>query len=1120
MTQAARRDPTVSQFRMSRIQLVNWGSFHGYHALDIHPGGTLLTGPSGTGKSTLLDGAMTVLMDRTMAFNAAAHDEGPRRERTFHTYMRGKVGDRDTAHGKIPLYLREGAAWSAIAVTWTNAAGASVTGCRALFITRAGAGNTDITHCLLITEAAFDARDLQGASADHFRKDAVRAVVPGAVVYGDDYGAYIARLTGLLGIRAAGSDGRKAIRLLHKTQSSRGVHNIDELFKTFVLDESRVLERRDAAVEGYQNLAQGYQQMVTAREQIAHLADLPEIWSRHENSGADITYYGNLTAATEERNPIGTFTLTIKSELLDDALTSIAREQLALSRRDERDKDERTRLTRHLSELRARWTAGGGADLDRLRDALADAISTRNKAGEARSEFSAWARTVGCETPGDAHGYDALMTTAATFLEDAETAATSAREHEHKVAGDVKIATDAWKETLLEIASLRGRTSSIRRDDLDLRQRILDGTGLTEDRMPFIAELIDVKEGESHWRTAAERVLRSFALGMLIDLNDYKAVVAYVDANNMRGQVRYTPVSAGHRQPARTPGPDTIAGKLILADTPFAGWLADQLARSYDHRCVSTPAELNEHPRAVTAAGQIRQRSGTHIKDDRRITAADHILGSDNRATIAALEQQAVEQRRAVDKAEKRLEDAVSSSKDVDRKTRAWESIFASTWSSIDLATATAAVAGAEEAAEAAEKRSPDLAKLSGQIESADAELDKVKIRIHGAEERQEELGRQHDKNLREKERCTDALTRASSLTAEQNATLKELLSELEPPTLDTLSHVTRHLRSAAEARRIAASSTRQQARSALELMFTNYLNRWKEAEGQFTREVASASDFLRHRQQLIDDDLPASIENWRSLMRKYVGMGLGTLLQTLVEERTTIDERIVPVNEVLAAVEYGYGGHLQIVARDTEPAESKEFRKEISAILENMLGGRVTDDHVLEQRFLRIQALMKRLTSSEPAERLWQRSVLEVKQHVRISAHEHRADGEVLVYDGVGATSGGEGQELIASTLGAALRYQLGGLDDIPEYGAVIVDEGFVKSDPSVTQRALRALQAFGFQLVIAAPIDKYGSMEAAFGSAYVIENDPASGRSKAQPHHITFTDAPAHAQPDGSAP
>ena len=208
------------------------------------------------------------------------------------------------------------------------------------------------------------------------------------------------------------------------------------------------------------------------------------------------------------------------------------------------------------------------------------------------------------------------MTAAATFLEDAETAATSAREQEHDVVGDVKSPQMPGRKPSWKSRPCTGANPASAGTILDLRQRILDGTGLTEDRMPFIAELIDVKEGESYWRTAAERVLRSFALGMLIDSTDYTAVVAYVDAHNMRGQVRYTPVSAGHRPPARTPGPDTIAGKLVLADTPFAGWLADQLARSYDHRCVSTPAELNEHPRAVTAAGQIRQRSGTHIKDD------------------------------------------------------------------------------------------------------------------------------------------------------------------------------------------------------------------------------------------------------------------------------------------------------------------------------------------------------------------------------------------------------------------------------------------------------------------------------------------------------------------------
>src|SRR5207249_10967591 len=138
------------------------------------------------------------------------------------------------------------------------------------------------------------------------------------------------------------------------------------------------------------------------------------------------------------------------------------------------------------------------------RTALEGAVTARQQVERARSVFSGWADAVGCETPADARSYDALMTTAARFLEDAETAAATARQHEHAVAGEVKVATDAWKETLLEIVSLRGRTSSIRREDLELRQRILDGTGLTEDRMPFIAELIDVKEGEDRSRTAAE----------------------------------------------------------------------------------------------------------------------------------------------------------------------------------------------------------------------------------------------------------------------------------------------------------------------------------------------------------------------------------------------------------------------------------------------------------------------------------------------------------------------------------------------------------------------------------------------------------------------------------------
>lgn len=106
----------------------------------------------------------------------------------------------------------------------------------------------------------------------------------------------------------------------------------------------------------------------------------------------------------------------------------------------------------------------------------------------------------------------------------------------------------------------------------------------------------------------------------------------------------------------------------------------------------------------------------------------------------------------------------------------------------------------------------------------------------------------------------------------------------------------------------------------------------------------------------------------------------------------------------------------------------------------------------------------MLRLDGVEPADREWQRDVLDVKRQVRISAEEYRrGEDAARVYEGVGATSGGEGQELIAATLGAALRYQLGGIEEVPLFGSVMIDEGFVKSDPDVTRRAIRALQSFG---------------------------------------------------------
>jgi len=56
-----------------------------------------------------------------------------------------------------------------------------------------------------------------------------------------------------------------------------------------------------------------------------------------------------------------------------------------------------------------------------------------------------------------------------------------------------------------------------------------------------------------------------------------------------------------------------------------------------------------------------------------------------------------------------------------------------------------------------------------------------------------------------------------------------------------------------------------------------------------------------------------------------------------------------------------------------------------------------------------------------------WRRRVFDAREHVEFLAIETRPDGVKVIHDGVSGMSGGEGQELIAFILGAALRFRLG---------------------------------------------------------------------------------------------
>ena len=102
-------DPTgtsETQWIAESMQLVNWGGFHGHTLIELDPEATLLSGASGTGKSTILDGYLALMMPSDTPFNGASNDAAGRarnpEQRNLLTYLRGKIDDsRETGTGAL-----------------------------------------------------------------------------------------------------------------------------------------------------------------------------------------------------------------------------------------------------------------------------------------------------------------------------------------------------------------------------------------------------------------------------------------------------------------------------------------------------------------------------------------------------------------------------------------------------------------------------------------------------------------------------------------------------------------------------------------------------------------------------------------------------------------------------------------------------------------------------------------------------------------------------------------------------------------------------------------------------------------------------------------------------------
>jgi uncharacterized protein YPO0396 len=1084
------------------MQVVNWGGYNGHVTIAFDEISTLFSGGSGTGKSTLLDAYLALMMKSTIRFNGASNESTGRArsegQRTLLTYLRGMQDETDDGSGgQVAFNLRGNATdtWGAISVTFRNHAGRRYSVAKAYYVKAEVTSATGILTRQITFDGHLDLSLLEPFAAGLFQPKDLKVHFTGLATHESGTGFMTAFCT-RLGIGERG-DGTRALDLLAKLQAGTTFVTVDDLYRRLVLDVPATFDTADGALKSFDELEQIYLAMTTEQHKAELLSPIGPAYGRLTKARDKVALLTSVGLTGATYTPLGLWGLRREQGLLE---TEAEENRTARSANRERLKVARAAATSvgdQLTDTRRSHELAGGADLIALsgrQEHLEGELENRTRQRASLTEKSA---VLGATFSTRAE-YDAAAAIAREFLEGATALRAAAIEDRADLVRAQAQPMERRRQIRIEVESLRGRAGRIPHLLDAQRREAAAALGVDPDELPFLAELLDVAPEHAQWRTAIEVVLSGSARTILVAQDRFEQMSIAVNRLSwsrrvdFRGAALNVPFSAAIDT-------DRVAGKLLFKDGPFSGWVQELLhERSLNALCVSEAADLAGGGYRVSLTGQERRdgRRGRHGRSDQ-----PNVIGFSNVDTLAELEAEDELLKEELDglAAAIATHDRETSLFDLVRS--AHERICDVEWLQIDVAWV-----------------ETEIAKVGARRAQILAANDELLV----LEELIEELKDEHEKAIKDVgkyETERDVLAGAQVTLIDRQDKVNRLIDEMEhgqqvllSPTQATwldeqfastsalaLTKAAEHdaamrtfLRHLAGVMNVEGEESRR-SESDLTQVFGNYQSRWEDQN--LGVAVESYPDYAAILLRIEQTGLHERREAFRSRLMLWSGQDLVPLNGRMTTSLNEIRNRLVPINDILATLPFGAGrDRLQIKFRLLQPDGLAEFRSK----LKNLAGTTATglDDAQMASRFRELQQFMELIrpsTKDRPAPMSRREEFLDVRRHLEIKAERVSQEGQLLsTYHFLQGKSGGESQEMIAFIVGAALRFRLGGEDSaLPRFAPVILDEGFVKSDGEFAGRAVDAWTALGFQLIIATPLDKVNGLERQMHRIYLVTKD-----------------------------
>jgi len=1085
-------------FRLHYMEVYNWGTFN-ERVFRIQPqsNNSLLTGANASGKSTFIDALLTLLVpvkkDRFYNQSSGIDKKG---DRTEETYVLGHYGNiqKEGEYTTSTQALRDKSCYSVILASFSNSDQRSITIFQVRWFSNGELRRTfGISHVPLTIETHFKGFDNKGNWRKRLDKTYNAQSHKKKIEFFDGPTSYAERLAHLFGMRST-----KALSLFNQVVGVKVLEDLDEFIRMNMLEEQDAEAEFIQLKESFLTLMDAKTNIEKAKEQIAQLTPIDEIAKKLSTIQSELEQLKRSKEFSVYWFAKKKSDLAAKELLKTNEKLTLLNAQLS----ELRDKEEAYKQEERALSILIESDEVGSKIKDLEKD-----IRSLERSRELRSKKLDDYNKLAEVTDLDANPNEEIFKTNRENASFKKTELESKRLETDEILRLAKNKREEIKSSLDEkvetIYALQKNKNNITGRVAEIRDEIIEIIGATKEEIPFIGELIKVREDESNWEASIEKVLHNFALRLIVPEKYYTQVNEYVNKTNLKGRIIYQRYR-GFTSLANMHNASTSQNALInkLEFKPkniYAEWLEDKISNQFNYACVKDLKEFNLYDeKALTKEGLIKFSKGKHEKDDRsHVTKREnYVLGWDNKDKIRLLQNEIKllqEQEKKEIQEIRRIEQEIKS---IESKKEAYSDLFKlfTKYDDIDWETYAVEI-------QAKESQKNELEKTNNRVQALQIQLKEVQDKLKRLSEieiksKDREIFQIEEKGNRIKLELSESQELLNSLGDKDVSEFEQKNPTLMDIDYDSLESQQK-LFQEENTKRISEQRTDKQQNEREVIL---KINAFKQPSEEITAKFRDwRSDVSRlpdstnlefigeyeiFLKQLVDDNLPKFEKKFNDYLQETITNKVGNFRYFFENWSDSLKDNIRLLNESLKEIDFremDFKTYIQLVTPNRISDEVKEFRALLQKAIPNIREMETSIDGRKNHFYANIEPFISKLENAD-----WRKKVMNVRSWFTYKAEEFykETNAKFKTYENMGQLSGGEKAQLTYTILGSAIAYQFGltkeGLQS-NSFRFIAIDEAFKAQDEDKARYLITLCKQLHLQLLVVTPSD----------NIHIVEND-----------------------------